>query len=177
MEFLLLQKTEDQSKKKEEPRRKNNEEELKELFRRLNLTDRNDKLSTSDILKIDAHSRQPQGPKVEGEIAHIYLNRLLMTDYRARYIPIKDANTESGPTHVKCRDNEDKDAMFATLFSREDKESEVAKQQSQIHPMDIQMAVFHSADPFLRQYLLTKLSMCQPVCFASAGVKSFHLRD
>lgn len=30
-----------------------------------------------------------------------------------------------------------------------------------IHPMDIQMAIFHCADDFTRQYILTKLSICQ----------------
>ncbi|XP_076121728.1 interferon-induced very large GTPase 1-like [Alosa pseudoharengus] len=156
-----LETAEDQSKKKEEPRRANTEVELKELFKRLNLTDRHGKLLTSDILKIDARSRQPQGPKIEGEIAHAYLNRLLMTDYRARYIPIKEEDNELSQTNFECRDNEDREVIFATLFNKIDMSNEIVEKQSQIHPMDIQMALFHSADPFLRQYLLTKLSMCQ----------------
>ncbi|KAL6483818.1 hypothetical protein MHYP_G00086900, partial [Metynnis hypsauchen] len=36
-----------------------------------------------------------------------------------------------------------------------------AKEKEKIHPMDIQMAVFHCADSFLRQYMMTKLSSCQ----------------
>ncbi|XP_062386894.1 interferon-induced very large GTPase 1-like [Sardina pilchardus] len=157
-----LETAEDQSEKKEELRRANTEEELKELFKRLNLTDRHDKLSTSDVLEIDARSRQPQGPKTEEEIAHAYLNRLLMTDYRARYIPIKEKNNQLSPTNAARRDNEDREVIFDTLFNEKNMANEVEEiKQSQIHPMDIQMALFHSADPFLRQYLLTKLSMCQ----------------
>ncbi|XP_042561903.1 interferon-induced very large GTPase 1 isoform X2 [Clupea harengus] len=151
---------EDPSKKKEEPRRTNNQQELKELFTRLNLPGRdNDKLSTSDILKIDVRSCQPQGPKVEGELAQTFLNLLFMTNYRARYIPINEENGLA-PENVKCRQNENRD-VFATLFNKKDMVNEGVKKQAQIHPMDVQMAVFHSADPFLRQSLLTKLSMCQ----------------
>ncbi|KAI2666988.1 Interferon-induced very large GTPase 1 [Labeo rohita] len=34
-------------------------------------------------------------------------------------------------------------------------------QSEQIHPMDVQMAVFHCADGFLKQLMVTKLSQCQ----------------
>ncbi|XP_037535056.1 interferon-induced very large GTPase 1-like [Nematolebias whitei] len=33
--------------------------------------------------------------------------------------------------------------------------------QTPIHPMDVQMAVFHCSDSFLRQIMITKLSQCQ----------------
>ncbi|XP_062389304.1 interferon-induced very large GTPase 1-like [Sardina pilchardus] len=33
--------------------------------------------------------------------------------------------------------------------------------RAQIHPMDVQMAVFHRADHFLKQLIVTKLSQCQ----------------
>ncbi|XP_066530086.1 interferon-induced very large GTPase 1-like [Hoplias malabaricus] len=38
---------------------------------------------------------------------------------------------------------------------------EVAKQRNPIHPMDVQMAVFHCSDSFLKQSIVTKLSRCQ----------------
>ncbi|KAL0198778.1 hypothetical protein M9458_007318, partial [Cirrhinus mrigala] len=34
-------------------------------------------------------------------------------------------------------------------------------QSERIHPMDVQMAVFHCADGFLKQLMVTKLSQCQ----------------
>ncbi|KAL0159230.1 hypothetical protein M9458_042955, partial [Cirrhinus mrigala] len=38
---------------------------------------------------------------------------------------------------------------------------EVTSQSGQIHSMDVQMAVFHCADVFLKQLMVTKLSQCQ----------------
>ncbi|KAG1966942.1 interferon-induced very large GTPase 1-like [Pimephales promelas] len=40
-------------------------------------------------------------------------------------------------------------------------EVEKSIQSEQIHPMDVQMAVFHCADGFLKQLMVTKLSQCQ----------------
>ncbi|ROL29830.1 Interferon-induced very large GTPase 1 [Anabarilius grahami] len=54
-------------------------------------------------------------------------------NYRARYTAIK---------HRKKEDNKD-------------------RANPDIHPMDVQMAVFHCADGFLKQLMVTKLSQCQ----------------
>uniref|UniRef100_A0A667XG61 VLIG-type G domain-containing protein n=1 Tax=Myripristis murdjan TaxID=586833 RepID=A0A667XG61_9TELE len=47
------------------------------------------------------------------------------------------------------------DAFFNT-----DQETEQRK-QSHVHPMDVQMAVFHCSDSFLKQNIISKLSQCQ----------------
>ncbi|KAI2648122.1 Interferon-induced very large GTPase 1 [Labeo rohita] len=39
--------------------------------------------------------------------------------------------------------------------------NEVTSQTDPVHPMDVQMAVFHCADSFLKQLMVTKLSQCQ----------------
>ncbi|KAF4116452.1 hypothetical protein G5714_003941 [Onychostoma macrolepis] len=39
--------------------------------------------------------------------------------------------------------------------------NEEASQSERIHPMDVQMAMFHCADGFLKQLMVTKLSQCQ----------------
>ncbi|KAG1928864.1 interferon-induced very large GTPase 1-like [Pimephales promelas] len=78
-------------------------------------------------------------------------------DYRARYIKTKQTNEED---HTQPRDNdifEDEGDIFKEIiFSKE-----AISQSELIHPMDIQMAVFHCADGFLKQLMVTKLSQCQ----------------
>ncbi|XP_073678862.1 interferon-induced very large GTPase 1-like [Garra rufa] len=62
-------------------------------------------------------------------------------DYRTRYTVIK---------HTKKQSDQKTPAT--------NKES---KEDPNIHPMDVQMAVFHCADGFLKQLMVTKLSQCQ----------------
>ncbi|XP_057175445.1 interferon-induced very large GTPase 1-like isoform X2 [Triplophysa rosa] len=52
-------------------------------------------------------------------------------------------------TNYRARDN---------LIKHREEDSEI---DSDIHPMDVQMAVFHCADSFLKQLMVTKLSQCQ----------------
>ncbi|KPP56465.1 Interferon-induced very large GTPase 1-like, partial [Scleropages formosus] len=42
-----------------------------------------------------------------------------------------------------------------------DQKKKEAEKPESLHPMDVQMAVFHCADNFLRQYMMNKLSFCQ----------------
>ncbi|XP_073678863.1 interferon-induced very large GTPase 1-like [Garra rufa] len=111
-------------------------EQLKELYDRLDLTKRQqDKLKTADILEIARSSFQPQEPQEENELVNSFLQKLINMDYNARCTVLK---------HTK----------------KEAKENS-AKHSPDIHPMDVQMAVFHCADGFLKQLMVTKLSQCQ----------------
>nr|XP_055043542.1 interferon-induced very large GTPase 1-like [Misgurnus anguillicaudatus] len=111
--------------------------QLEKLFSRLNLTNRHqDKLRTEDFLKITESSLQSQEPQKETELVNSFLHKLLTMNYRAR------------ETHIKQRGEDQQ-----TLASY--------NPEVDIHVMDVQMAVFHCADSFLKQLMVTKLSQCQ----------------
>ncbi|KAK7132774.1 hypothetical protein R3I93_019114 [Phoxinus phoxinus] len=110
--------------------------QLKELYVRLDLTKRRqDKMKTADILQITKSSFQSQEPQEENELVNSFLQKLINMDYRARYTVIK---------HRKKEGKKNK-----------------ANYNPDIHPMDVQMAVFHCADGFLKQLMVNKLSQCQ----------------
>ncbi|XP_072298525.1 interferon-induced very large GTPase 1-like [Eucyclogobius newberryi] len=80
-----------------------------------------------------------------------------MLDYRVRYVQAKQK--PSGEKQFKQHKNEkDDDCDF---FFNKQVESGAQSQQSNIHPLDLQMAVFHCSDDFLKQKIITKLSQCQ----------------
>ncbi len=111
-------------------------EQVNKLYHRLDLTKcLQDKMSTTDILEISKTSVQSQEPQIENELANSFLHKLINLNYKARYTVIK---------HRK-KEGEGKEASYSP----------------DIHPMDVQMAVFHCADGFLKQLMGTKLSQCQ----------------
>ncbi|XP_063344797.1 interferon-induced very large GTPase 1-like [Pelmatolapia mariae] len=87
------------------------------------------KLSPADFLQIHPPVKRHHVTS-EKDLAQTFLHRLMMLDYRARYIPLKAIDTD----HTE---------------------------QTHVHPMDVQMAVFHCSDSFLKQMMITKLSQCQ----------------
>nr|XP_055049671.1 interferon-induced very large GTPase 1-like [Misgurnus anguillicaudatus] len=114
------------------------EPKISKLFSRLNFTSRHqDKLSTEDFLKIKESSLQSQEPQKETELVNSFLHKLLNMNYRAR------------ETHIKHREDQQTPANYNPEVDFD------------IHVMDIQMAVFHCADSFLKQLMVTKLSQCQ----------------
>ncbi|KAL0157607.1 hypothetical protein M9458_045683, partial [Cirrhinus mrigala] len=74
-------------------------------------------------------------PHEENELVNSFLQKLMNMDYRARYTVIKHRKKEG--------------------------EEDSANYNPNIHPMDVQMAVFHCADGFLKQTMVNKLSQCQ----------------
>ncbi len=82
-----------------------------------------------------------------------------MMNYRARYIKIKETNKQHDEEQRNSdlfEGEGDVDVFTEILsFTEETNMSDV------IHPMDVQMAVFHCADSFLKQMMVTKLSQCQ----------------
>ncbi|KAL0198310.1 hypothetical protein M9458_006850 [Cirrhinus mrigala] len=83
-----------------------------------------------------------------------------MTDYRARYIPIKEKPSEVFKTQRTMMLDTGKTNAFEKIFKRCAPVNEQSRRQP-IHPMDIQMIVYLYADNFLRQLMVTKLSQCQ----------------
>ncbi|KAM9473370.1 interferon-induced very large GTPase 1-like isoform 1-T1 [Salvelinus alpinus] len=135
---------------------------VEELMCRLHLQDKyQDKLTTADFLNIGSSAQHQHEPQTENKLAHTFLQRLLMLDYRARYIPVRDENSEMHDTNDNRNDNaETEESAFDALFNKNTDSGDI-KRNTHVHPMDVQMAVFHCSDSFLRQFMVTKLSLCQ----------------
>ncbi|XP_030069583.1 interferon-induced very large GTPase 1-like [Microcaecilia unicolor] len=144
-------------------------QELFSLFKRLELQDYYpQKLGISNFnciaqSSLRVHESQPNS---ESELPFYFLQQLAMLDYRARYLVCK---TES-KTVLICKDtSRAKDNANSSPDSVDDffngdapaNRKATGTDQPSIHPMDLQMAIFHCADNFLRQYMSTKLSTCQ----------------
>uniref|UniRef100_A0A673JEY9 VLIG-type G domain-containing protein n=1 Tax=Sinocyclocheilus rhinocerous TaxID=307959 RepID=A0A673JEY9_9TELE len=127
-------------------------EKIEPLFRRLNLN-RNNKLRAADVLQLTAHSLQSHESCAEEELIQTFIQKLLMMNYRARYI-----QTEQDHTQQRDSDSPEDESDICDEISFSNKST---SQSELIHPMDVQMAVFHCADGFLKQLMVTKLSQCQ----------------
>ncbi|KAL0195037.1 hypothetical protein M9458_008609, partial [Cirrhinus mrigala] len=86
-----------------------------------------------------------------------FIQKLLMMNYRARYIKTEQTNEQDQTQQRGSDSSEDEGDIFheLSLFNKATCQSE------RIHPMDVQMSVFHCADVFLKQLMVTKLSQCQ----------------
>ncbi|KAI4871475.1 hypothetical protein NFI96_022751 [Prochilodus magdalenae] len=156
------------------------------------------KLTIEHVLSIGS----PNEKSLKGNMGLNYLKKLLMQDYRVRFITdgnenkdftlsdrtvetcdrkddldvhgLSDAtNNDSNDYNARCETNvkgipqsvsevkEIYEYVYLDEFLSERDDSNNAKEKEAIHPMDVQMAVFHCADSFLRQNMVTKLSSCQ----------------
>ncbi|XP_039523166.1 interferon-induced very large GTPase 1-like [Pimephales promelas] len=126
------------------------------LFRRLHLH-RNNELRVADVLQITEHSLQSQESCAEEELSQTFIRKLLMMDYRARYISVKETN-EHDQTQQRGTDTSED---IGDIFQAVSVSNKRTSQSDRIHPMDVQMAVVHCADGLLKQLMVTKLSQCQ----------------
>uniref|UniRef100_A0A8C2CZU5 VLIG-type G domain-containing protein n=1 Tax=Cyprinus carpio TaxID=7962 RepID=A0A8C2CZU5_CYPCA len=133
-------------------------EKIKHLFHKLHLEGKRcNKLITSDVLQITEHSLQFHESCAEEELVQTFLQKVLMMNYRARYIHV---NKTSQQDHTQERYT-DLSEDNADIFKAESLSNKGTRQPERIHPMDVQMAVFHCADGLLKQMMVTKLSQCQ----------------
>ncbi|KAL0198755.1 hypothetical protein M9458_007295 [Cirrhinus mrigala] len=123
-------------------------EKIEQLFQRLHLDKNKNKLKIVEVLQLTAHSSKSHKSCAEEELVWSFIQKLLMMNYRARCATVKDANKQH---HMQQKDNSD-------IMSSSDKGK---SQSEQIHPMDVQMALFHCADGFLKQLMVIKLSQSQ----------------
>ncbi|XP_044036618.1 interferon-induced very large GTPase 1-like isoform X2 [Siniperca chuatsi] len=143
-------------------RKKQYQRETERLLGRLHLQDKHqDKLSPVDFLRIGPPVKQDHDTS-EKELAHTFLQRLMMLDHRARYIPVRQDSPEVSQSKpvpefdtVETDDDDFLDAFYSTSVDSDQ------PKQTHVHPMDVQMAVFHCSDSFLKQNMITKLSQCQ----------------
>ncbi|KAL0199299.1 hypothetical protein M9458_007839, partial [Cirrhinus mrigala] len=149
---------EDQQKTLKEKLKRSKRQTINNLFHKLNVEVRHlNKLRAADVLQITAHSSQSHESCAEEELIQTYTQKLLMMDYRARYIKTKETNEGDHRYHIHTDSSEDESDIIdeISLPNKETIKSDL------IHPMDVQMAVFHCADGFLKQLMVTKLSQCQ----------------
>ncbi|XP_029915322.1 interferon-induced very large GTPase 1-like [Myripristis murdjan] len=134
---------------------------VKALFSRLHLQNYKgqQKLTHAVFLKIGPSVKQ-QHETSEKDLANTFIQRLMTLDHRARYIPVKEDPAVSHPNQVQTPDSAGTDESVFDAFFNTDQETEQRK-QSHVHPMDVQMAVFHCSDSFLKQNIISKLSQCQ----------------
>ncbi|XP_073464694.1 interferon-induced very large GTPase 1-like [Aquarana catesbeiana] len=102
-------------------------------------------------------------PEKETELLQRFMQMLMGLDYRFRYLVCKNivvSNTEN------VKNPEDDISMFDTVddlfdFCSKEETHVVQIDTKVIHPMDLWLAVYHCANDMMRQYIFTKLSMCQ----------------
>ncbi|XP_073800034.1 interferon-induced very large GTPase 1 [Danio rerio] len=127
-------------------------ERIQQLFQRLHLH-RTEKLRAADVHQIYEHSLLTHESCAEEELVQTFIQKILMMNYRARYIQTNSTN------QLRVIDSsEDEYDIFDVDFRNI---SDSTTQSDLIHPMDVQMAVFQCADGFLKQLMVTKLSQCQ----------------
>ncbi|XP_051988746.1 interferon-induced very large GTPase 1-like [Xyrauchen texanus] len=119
------------------------------------------KLTPVDCLEVTADLPKFLEPCGEKDLVQVFLKRVLMMNYTARCITVEKGTSEQDRTQQK-RQNWDEDAdAFYYIYTQTSKCADASRKSDHIHPMDVQMAVFHCADSFLKQLMVTKLSQCQ----------------
>ncbi|KAM8724077.1 interferon-induced very large GTPase 1-like isoform 2-T2 [Acanthopagrus schlegelii] len=135
------------------------QEQTESLLCRLHLQDKlQQKFSPADFLQIGPPVKQDQ-ETCEKDVARTFLHRLMMLDYRARYISVRQDSAEvsnSKPVpEIPHTGQSALEALYGNTVSSD------KSKQSPVHPMDVQMAAFHCSDSFFKQNMITKLLQCQ----------------
>nr|XP_040139682.1 interferon-induced very large GTPase 1-like [Ictidomys tridecemlineatus] len=113
------------------------------------------------IYKTSLYNTQPNSEK---ELPFYFLQKLMLLDYGLRYLVFKDyGNRESKVSPSASSQEYEGFDPYEDFVEDSDTLTDPLTTESRphIHPMDIQMTIFHCADDFARQYILTKLSTCQ----------------
>ncbi|XP_034365431.1 interferon-induced very large GTPase 1-like [Arvicanthis niloticus] len=113
------------------------------------------------IYKTSVYNSQPRSEK---ELPFYFLQKLLMLDYGLRHLVFKDDENIKEQISVSSSNQENEDFdPYEDDIKGNDSPSYPSATESwpHIHPMDIQMAILHCADDLTRQYILSKLSICQ----------------
>ncbi|XP_039456571.1 interferon-induced very large GTPase 1-like isoform X1 [Oreochromis aureus] len=152
--------TSDNDMSKNEEEKKSHHGQFETLLSRLHLQDKLQlKFSVEDFFQIRPPIKQHHITS-EKDLAQMFLYRLTMLDYRARCILVRPDSLEMAylnPTVSEITETDDGDleALLRTSVDAHEKE------QTPLHPMDVQMAVYHCSDSFLKQIIIAKLAQCQ----------------
>uniref|UniRef100_A0A3Q2CRQ9 VLIG-type G domain-containing protein n=2 Tax=Cyprinodon variegatus TaxID=28743 RepID=A0A3Q2CRQ9_CYPVA len=127
---------------------------------RLHLQDQHpNMLSSEDFVKVGPPVKQTE--IFEKDKVCMFFQRLLMLDYRARYIHIQQKNSNVKTLQIVSNSGSastDENDLAALFKSNVDLNH---SKENHVHPMDVQMAAFRCSDGFLKQKMITKLSQCQ----------------
>ncbi|XP_078476913.1 LOW QUALITY PROTEIN: interferon-induced very large GTPase 1-like [Lampetra planeri] len=115
------------------------------------------KMHTKDMCVIKSAILK-EAPSIEEELVLHYLQKLMMFDYEARYVSVPGEN-ENNETMQNENSNYEKFFNHDHIVSSQD--WSMTDTRTHVHPMDLQMTIFHCGDNFVRQYIYTKLSFCQ----------------
>ncbi|XP_042694559.1 interferon-induced very large GTPase 1-like [Centrocercus urophasianus] len=119
------------------------------------------KMGSEDFHVIHKTSVHDSQPSKESELPLYFLQKLLCVDYSVRYLTCKDESKPEVTPAPKATEEEPSDS-FDDFFSNLDAGAPAsATRESHVHPMDLQMAIFHCANDFMRQYIASKLAFCQ----------------
>ncbi|XP_066170659.1 interferon-induced very large GTPase 1-like [Sylvia atricapilla] len=121
------------------------------------------KMGMGDFHTINKASLWDSQPSKDTELPCYFLQKLLTVDYQVRYLTCWDESNPGLAPVPKAREQEDQqsDSFENFLDNLLEAAPEHASRHSHVHPMDLQMAIFHCANDFLRQTLATKLAFCQ----------------
>ncbi|XP_032911650.1 interferon-induced very large GTPase 1-like [Catharus ustulatus] len=121
------------------------------------------KMGMGDFRTINKTSLQDSQPSKDKELPLYFLHKLLTVDYRVRYLTCWEENNPGIAPMPETEEEKDQqsDSFENFLDSLIGAAPEHESRDSHVHPMDLQMAIFHCADDFLRQTLATKLAFCQ----------------
>ncbi|RMB94647.1 hypothetical protein DUI87_28882 [Hirundo rustica rustica] len=139
-------------------------QEFLQLLKRLGLQSHYPrKMGMGDFYTICKISLQDSQPSKDTELPLYFLQKLLIGDYQVRYLTCRD---DSNPRLVSlpqttAKEHQHSDSYDHFFADLDEADPEGVSKTSQMHPMDLQMAIFHCADDFLRQTLATKLAFCQ----------------
>ncbi|XP_069064232.1 interferon-induced very large GTPase 1-like [Pleurodeles waltl] len=104
-------------------------------------------------------------PSTDNELPFYFLQKLMIMDYRARDLTSKSEDI-AGQGYVTISEeihppSEPLNIMGRIFGVSGEIHKKTIANRSLVHPMDVQMAIYHCADDFLRQWISTKLSVCQ----------------
>ncbi|KAM4904229.1 interferon-induced very large GTPase 1-like [Sylvia borin] len=139
-------------------------QEFLQLLKRLGLESHYPrKMGMGDFHTINKTSLQDSQPSQDTELPCYFLQKLLTVDYQVRYLTCSDENNPGLAPDSETTEQEDESSESFENFLDNLTEAgpEHGSRDSHVHPMDLQMAIFHCADDFLRQTLATKLAFCQ----------------
>ncbi|XP_037988001.1 interferon-induced very large GTPase 1-like [Motacilla alba alba] len=139
-------------------------QEFLQLLKRLGLESHYPrKMGLGDFHTICKTSLQDSQPSQDEELPFFFLQKLLTVDYQVRYLTCWDDSNPNLAAQRQTRAKVDQHSeTFEQFFDNlTEPAPERASRDSHVHPMDLQMAIFHCADDFLRQTLATKLAFCQ----------------
>ncbi|XP_066170679.1 interferon-induced very large GTPase 1-like [Sylvia atricapilla] len=138
--------------------------EFLQLLKRLGLESHYPrKMGMGDFHTIFKTSLEDSQPSKDKELPLYFLQKLLTVDYQVRYLTCwDDSNPGLAPDSETTEQEDESSESFENFLDNlTETGPEHGSRDSHVHPMDLQMAIFHCADDFLRQTLATKLAFCQ----------------